>query len=152
MQKERSDIALDEFEKNYSPRNNSQTAAFEELKKLGVYTSDEQYNPEKAEHEFYTNRLQRIRKSRGLDSQGRSAKLKLIDQYADRVIKTEKDITRQIELLKLWTQRDLNYSISSSFAFRIICKAQGTKLGISEPVTSDLEIDITEDPMFGVRY
>ena len=74
-------------------------------------------------------------------------KLKLIDQYADKVIKTEKDITRQIELLKLWTQRDLNYSISSSFAFRIICKAQGTKLGISEPVTSDLEIDISEDAM-----
>jgi len=74
-------------------------------------------------------------------------KLQLIDQYADKVIKTEKDITRQIELLKLWTQRDLNYSISSTFAFRIICKAQGTKLGISEPVTSDLEIDITEDAM-----
>lgn len=74
-------------------------------------------------------------------------KLKLIDQYADKVIKTEKDITRQIELLKLWTQRDLNYSISTSFAFRIICKAQGTKLGISEPVTSEFEIDITEDSM-----
>ena len=75
MQKERSDIALDEFEKELQPRNNSQTAAFEELKKLGVYTSDDQYNPEKAEHEFYTNRLQRIRKSRGINSQGRSAKI-----------------------------------------------------------------------------
>ncbi len=74
-------------------------------------------------------------------------KLSLIDTYAERVIKTEKDITRQIELLKLWTQRDLNYSISSTFAFKIICKAQGTKLGISEPVTSDIEIDITEDAM-----
>jgi len=76
MQKERSDIALDEFEKELQPRNNSQTAAFEELKNLGVYTSDEQYNPEKAENEFYTNRLQRIRKSRGLNTQGRSAKTK----------------------------------------------------------------------------
>tara|TARA_R100000152_G_C6679624_1_gene113827 strand:+ start:246 stop:662 length:417 start_codon:yes stop_codon:yes gene_type:complete len=74
LQKERSDIALDEFEKELQPRNNSQTAAFEELKRLGVYTSDEQYNPEKAEHEFYTNRLQRIRKSRGIDSSGRSTK------------------------------------------------------------------------------
>ena len=52
-----------------------------------------------------------------------------------------------MNFLKLWTQRDLNYSISSTFALKILCKAQGTKLGISEPVTSDLDIDITEDAM-----
>ena len=77
LQKERSDIALDEFEKELQPRNNSQTAAFEELKNLGVYTSDEQYNPEKAENEFYTKRLQRIRKSRRPNTKGRPAKIKL---------------------------------------------------------------------------
>ena len=74
-------------------------------------------------------------------------KLNAIDLYANKIIQTEKDVARQIELLKLWTQRDLNYSISSTFAFKILCKAQGTKLGISEPGTSDLEIDITEDAM-----
>ena len=79
-------------------------------------------------------------------------KLNAIDLYANKIIHTEKDVSRQIELLKLWTQRDLNYSISSTFAFKIICKAQGTKLGISEPVTSDLELDITEDAMVWVRF
>jgi len=76
MQKERSDKALDEFEKELQPRNNSQMAAFEELKHLGIYSESENLNPEKAENEFYTNRLQRIRKSRGLNTQGRSAKTK----------------------------------------------------------------------------
>ena len=62
-------------------------------------------------------------------------KLALIDDYAQKIIKTEKDITRQVELLKLWTKRDLSFSIGTDFAFKIICKAQGQKLGISEPVT-----------------
>ena len=74
-------------------------------------------------------------------------KLALIDDYAQKIIKTEKDISRQVELLKLWTKRDLTFSIGTDFAFKIICKAQGQKLGISEPVTSDIEIDITEDSM-----
>jgi len=74
-------------------------------------------------------------------------KLGQIDQYAIKVISLEKDTTRQIELLKLWTQRDLHFSISSNFAWKIICKAAGQKLGIPEPVSSDVEIDITEDSM-----
>ena len=74
-------------------------------------------------------------------------KLNQIDQYAIKVIDLEKDTTRQIELLKLWTQRDLHFSISSTFAWKIICKASGQKLGIPEPVSGDTEIDITEDSM-----
>ena len=52
------------------------------------------------------------------DSQ--ESKLALIDDYAQKIIKTEKDITRQVELLKLWTKRDLSFSIGTDFAFKII--------------------------------
>ena len=76
LQKERSDIALAEFEKELQPSNYSQTAAFEELKKLGVYTEKTKYNLEQAENGFYTKRLQTVRKSRGIDITGRSRQTK----------------------------------------------------------------------------
>ena len=72
LQKERSDKALAEFEKELQPSNYSQTAAFEELKKLGVYTEKTKYNLEQAENGFYTKRLKSVRKSRGIDITGRS--------------------------------------------------------------------------------
>ena len=76
LQKERSDKALDEFEKELQPSNYSQTAAFEELKKLGVYTEKTKYNLEQAENGFYTKRLKSVRKSRGIDITGRSRQTK----------------------------------------------------------------------------
>ena len=72
LQKERSDKALAEFEKELQPSNHSQTAAFEELKKLGVYTEKTKYNLEQAENGFYTKRLKSVRKSRGIDITRRS--------------------------------------------------------------------------------
>ena len=76
LQKERSDKALDEFEKELQPSNYSQTAAFEELKKLGVYTEKTKYNLEQAENGFYTKRLKSVRKSRGINITGRSRQIK----------------------------------------------------------------------------
>ena len=74
LQKERSDKALDEFEKELQPSNYSQTAAFEELKSLGIYTEKTKYNLEQAENGFYTKRLKSVRKSRGIDITRRSRK------------------------------------------------------------------------------
>ena len=76
LQKERSDKALAEFEKELQPSNYSQTAAFEELKKLGVYTEKTKYNLEQAENGFYTKRLKSVRKSRGIDITRRSRQTK----------------------------------------------------------------------------
>ena len=76
LQKERSDKALDEFEKELQPSNYSQTAAFEELKKLGVYTEKTKYNLEQAENGFYTKRLKSVRKSRGINIARRSRQIK----------------------------------------------------------------------------
>ena len=74
LQKERSDKALAEFEKELQPSNYSQTAAFEELKSLGIYTEKTKYNLEQAENGFYTKRLKSVRKSRGIDITRRSRK------------------------------------------------------------------------------
>ena len=76
LQKERSDKALDEFEKELQPSNYSQTAAFEELKSLGIYTEKTKYNLEQAENGFYTKRLKTVRKSRGIDITRRSRQTK----------------------------------------------------------------------------
>ena len=76
LQKERSDKALAEFEKELQPSNYSQTAAFEELKKLGVYTEKTKYNLEQAENGFYTKRLKSVRKSRGINIARRSRQIK----------------------------------------------------------------------------
>jgi len=74
LQKERADIALAEFEKELQPRNNTQMDAFKRLQKLGIYKETETFNPEKAENEFYSKRLERIKKSRRIDPTGRSSK------------------------------------------------------------------------------
>ena len=76
LQKERSDKALDEFEKELQPSNYSQTAAFEELKSLGVYTEKTKYNLEQAENGFYTKRLQTVKRSRGINTTRRSRQTK----------------------------------------------------------------------------
>lgn len=76
LQKERSDKALDEFEKELQPSNYSQTAAFEELKKLGIYTEKTKYNLEQAENGFYTKRLQTVKRSRGINTTRRSRQTK----------------------------------------------------------------------------
>ena len=76
LQKERSDKALDEFEKELQPSNYSQTAAFEELKKLGIYTEKTKYNLEQAEKGFYTKRLQTVKRSRGINIARRSRQIK----------------------------------------------------------------------------
>ena len=76
LQKERSDKALAEFEKELQPSNYSQTAAFEELKKLGVYTEKTKYNLEQAENGFYTKRLQTVKRSRGINTTRRSRQTK----------------------------------------------------------------------------
>ena len=76
LQKERSDKALDEFEKELQPSNYSQTAAFEELKSLGIYTEKTKYNLEQAENGFYTKRLQTVKRSRGINTTRRSREIK----------------------------------------------------------------------------
>ena len=76
LQRERSDKALDEFEKELQPSNYSQTAAFEELKSLGVYTEKTKYNLEQAENGFYTKRLQTVKRSRGINTTRRSRQTK----------------------------------------------------------------------------
>ena len=76
LQKERSDKALAEFEKELQPSNYSQTAAFEELKSLGIYTEKTKYNLEQAENGFYTKRLKSVRKSRGINIARRSRQIK----------------------------------------------------------------------------
>ena len=76
MQKERSDKALDEFEKDLQPKISSEMKAFLELEQLGIYNEKDQFNPNKADNDFYTQRLERIRKLRGNDTQGGSGKIK----------------------------------------------------------------------------
>ena len=76
LQKERSDKALDEFEKELQPSNYSQTAAFDELKSLGIYTEKTKYNLEQAENGFYTKRLQTVKRSRGINTTRRSRQTK----------------------------------------------------------------------------
>ena len=75
------------------------------------------------------------------------SRLSQIDGYARRVVSVEPDQNRQIELLKEFAQRDLSFSIGNSFAFKILARADGRQVGIPDPISSDIEIDVTEDSM-----
>ena len=76
MQKERSDKALDEFEKELQPKINGEMAAFLELEALGIYSEKDQFNPNKADNDFYTKRLERVRELRRDNTQGGLGKFK----------------------------------------------------------------------------
>tara|TARA_R100001443_G_scaffold19154_1_gene30510 strand:+ start:83 stop:484 length:402 start_codon:yes stop_codon:yes gene_type:complete len=71
-QKERSDKAIEEFEKEHPYESSPQLKAFRELERLGVYTQNDFFSPIKAANEFYTKRLDKYERNRGRNSQGRS--------------------------------------------------------------------------------
>tara|TARA_R100001510_G_C7547690_1_gene132702 strand:+ start:96 stop:500 length:405 start_codon:yes stop_codon:yes gene_type:complete len=74
MQKTRSDIALDEFEKELRPSISSELAAFMELEAIGIYNEQDTFDPNKADNDFYTKRLNRIRELRRDNIKGGSTK------------------------------------------------------------------------------
>ena len=71
-QKERSDKALDEFDKENPYESSPELTAFRELERLGVYTQNDFYSPTKATNEFYTKRLREYERNRRRNSERRS--------------------------------------------------------------------------------
>ena len=57
MQKERSDAALDQFEKDHPYQSSEELIAFRKLEKLGIYTQSDYFSPCKAANGHYTRRL-----------------------------------------------------------------------------------------------
>jgi hypothetical protein len=56
-QKERSDKALDQHDKEHPYRSSPELEAFRELERLGVYNDKDSYSPIKGANGFYTKRL-----------------------------------------------------------------------------------------------
>ena len=73
-QKERSDKALDEFDKAHPYESSPELSAFRELEKLGVYTQKDYFSPQKASDGFYTKRLREYRNNAGLVRQSQKTK------------------------------------------------------------------------------
>ena len=63
-QKERSDKALDEFDKNNPYETSPELAAFHKLEKLGRFTQSDFYSPSKAQEGYYTRELKRHTRNR----------------------------------------------------------------------------------------
>ena len=64
-QKERSDKALDKWEKENPYQVSPELKAFRELENLGVYKQTDHYSPHKASNGFYTKRLEEYRRNSG---------------------------------------------------------------------------------------
>ena len=58
-QKERSDIALDEFDKKHPYESSPELSAFRKLEDLGRFTQKDYYSPHKAKENYYTRELER---------------------------------------------------------------------------------------------
>ena len=58
-QKERSDIALDEFDKQHPYQSSAELDAFRKLEDLGRFTQKDYYSPHKAKENYYTRELER---------------------------------------------------------------------------------------------
>ncbi len=67
LQKERSDLALNAFDKEHPYESSSELQAFRELERMGIYSPNDFYSPEDAkERQLYTKTLKRIRERRGI--------------------------------------------------------------------------------------
>ena len=60
-QKERSDRALDAWDKEHPFESSDELAAFRELERLGVYTQQDFFSPHKAKDGHYTKRIKQLR-------------------------------------------------------------------------------------------
>tara|TARA_R100000781_G_scaffold59712_2_gene38208 strand:+ start:4709 stop:5101 length:393 start_codon:yes stop_codon:yes gene_type:complete len=63
-QKERSDEAIAEFEKNNPYETSPELAAFYKLEKLGRFTQSDYYSPSKAQEGYYSRELKRFSRNR----------------------------------------------------------------------------------------
>ena len=75
-QKERSDKALDKFDKANPYETSPELKAFRELEKLGVYKQTDYFSPQKAANGFYTRRLAEYKSNSGR-RKGASPKIKI---------------------------------------------------------------------------
>lgn len=60
-QTERSNRALDAWDKEHPFKSSDELTAFQELERLGVYTNADFYSPSKAKDGHYTNRIKQLR-------------------------------------------------------------------------------------------
>ena len=60
-QLERSNRALDAWDKEHPFKSSDELTAFQELERLGVYTNANFYSPSKAKDGHYTNRIKQLR-------------------------------------------------------------------------------------------
>ena len=60
LQKQRSDAALDDWDKAHPYEASDELTAFRELERLGVYTSRDFFSPSKAKNGHYSARLKQI--------------------------------------------------------------------------------------------
>ena len=63
-QKERSDIALDEFDKQHPYESSPELSAFRKLEDLGRFSQKDYYSPHKAKEGYYTRELERYTRIR----------------------------------------------------------------------------------------
>jgi hypothetical protein len=64
-QKERSDRAIDDWEKQHPYESSDELKAFKELERLGVYSQFDLYSPTKAKDGHYTRRIKQLRDDTG---------------------------------------------------------------------------------------
>ena len=57
LQRQRSNAALDAFDKQHPAERSTELQAFYELERLGVYTQNDFFSPTKAKHGYYATKL-----------------------------------------------------------------------------------------------
>ena len=72
LQKQRSDLALDQWDKAHEKPISPELSAFKELEARGIYTQSTLFSPSKAKDDSYTSRLKQLDPK--ADSTGRSPK------------------------------------------------------------------------------
>ena len=74
LQKQRSDAALDQWEKDHPATTSEELAAFRELETRGIYSQRQFFSPHKAKNGYYSSRLKTLtEKARRPDRAPRSS-------------------------------------------------------------------------------
>jgi len=75
IQRQRSDIALDQWDEQHPKSSSPELTAFRELEHMGQYTQHDYYSPSKAANGFYTAQLRGI-KDGSIEPSGRVRRIK----------------------------------------------------------------------------
>ena len=148
-QAERSNRALDAWEKEHPFKSSDELTAFRELERLGVYTNADFFSPSTRPRMVTTPNESNSSGTNPESLRDHQELLNRLDQYAGTVLSNEEDPLRRCQLLRLYAD-EVGFPLTEKTASVFwLTKAQGAVSGVCAPRMRGEKMDTTPTPWAG---